>query len=202
MATQYLLTIAGETFEYAEGAAIRCFQRLDELEMKLSRFVADSDISRMNKLKEGEQLPIETETWEVMKQAIQVQQWTGGTFDIGVAEHMNIYRATKQGILSEYEMTKALEKAQQEKLAASLYLDPDQPRFYCIKQGMQFDLGGIGKGYALDQLALVLAEMDIYNYTISAGDSTVLVKGHPVHLPFWQYPIASSQEQIKAMATT
>jgi len=197
MATQYLVTIAGEAEDHAEGAAIRCFQLLDELEMKLSRFVADSDISRMNKLKAGEQMPLEYETWQVMKQAIEVQQWTGGTFDIGVAEHMNIYRATKQGILNEFEMNKALAKAQEDKLAASLYLDPDQPRFYCIKAGMQFDLGGIGKGYALDLLSQLLAEMDINNYTLNAGDSTVMAKGTPGHLPFWQYPIASSQEQKK-----
>lgn len=197
MATQYLLTIAGEEGDYADGAAIKCFARLDELEMKLSRFVADSEISRMNKLNNGEQLALDFETWEVIRQAIQVQQWTGGCFDIGVAEHMNIYRATKQGILNEFEMGKALQKAQEDKLGASLYLDPDQPRFYCINEGMRFDLGGIGKGYALEQLRIILADMDINNYTISAGESTVLVSGTPGHLPFWQFPIASSLEQKK-----
>ena len=197
MATQYLLSIAGEDGDYAEAASIQCFQRLDELEMKLSRFVADSDINRMNKLKAGEQMVLDFETWEVVKQAIEVQQWTGGTFDIGVAEHMNIYRAAKQGILNEFEMGKALQTAQEEKLQASLYLDPEKPLFYCVQEGMKFDLGGIGKGYALEQLREMLDEMDIHNYTLSAGESTVLVSGTPVHLPFWQFPIASAQEQKK-----
>ena len=197
MATQFLITIAHEEADYAESVALRCFDRLDELEMKLSRFVADSDISRINKLPAGEQMPLDYETWEVMKQAILVQQWTGGTFDIGVAEHMNIFRAAKQGILNEFEMSRALEKAQEDKHNASLYLDPDQPRFYCIKEGMQFDLGGIGKGYALDQLALLLADMEIANYTISAGDSTIITKGKPETGEFWEYTIATASQQKK-----
>lgn len=197
MATQFLVTIAGETPDYAESAAMHCFQRLDELEQKLSRFVADSDISRINKLKAGEQLILDFETWQVMKQAIQVQQWTSGTFDIGVAEHMNIFRAGKEGILNEFEIARALERAQQEKQSASLYLDPDKPNFYCIEPGMKFDLGGIGKGYALDQLALLMEEMEIANYSLNAGDSTILTRGKPENGEYWEYTIASSTEQKK-----
>lgn len=195
MATRFLLTISGEEPEYAQSVAQRCFQRLDELEEILSRFVAGSDISRINKLKAGAQLALENETWDVIKQAIQVQQWTQGTFDIGVAEHMNIFRAAKEGILNEFEMTNALEKAQEEKLKASLYVDPEKPYFYCIKPGMLFDLGGIGKGYALDQLALLLQEMDIENYSISAGDSTLLTHGFPEEAEHWGHSLASSEEQ-------
>lgn len=197
MATQFLINIAHETAGYAENAALRCFQRLDELETKLSRFVADSDISRINKMTKEDQLPLETETWQVIKQAIQVQQWTGGTFDIGVAEHMDIFRATKQGILNEFEMYTALEQAQNAKLGSSIYLSPDSPVIYCIKEGMRFDLGGIGKGYALDQLALLLTELDVENYSISAGESTVMVKNKTAQQPYWEYSIAAATEQKK-----
>ncbi len=195
MATRFLITIAGEASDYLQSVAQRCFQRLDELEHILSRFVAGSDISRINKLKADAQLALDHETWEVIKQAIQVQQWTQGTFDIGVAEHMNIFRASKEGILNEFEMAKALEKAQEEKLKASLYVDPEKPFFYCIQPGMLFDLGGIGKGYTLDQLALLLQEMGIENYSISAGDSTLLTQGSPENAEYWSHTLASTEEQ-------
>lgn len=195
MATRFLLTIAGEESDYAESVAQRCFQRLDELEHILSRFVSGSDISRINKLKADAQLALDYESWEVIKQAIQVQQWTEGTFDIGVAEHMNIFRAAKEGILNEFEMANALEKAQEEKLKASLYVDPEKPYFYCIQPGMLFDLGGIGKGYALDQLAVLLQEMEIENYSISAGESTLLTQGSPENTERWNHTLASTEEQ-------
>ena len=196
MATQFSFTFAGEEEAYVASAAQQCFDRLDALELVLSRFVADSDISRMNRLQAGQSIALELETWEVLKQAIQVQQWTGGTFDVGVAEHMKIFRAAKEGILNEFELHKALQLAQEAKANASLYLDPDHPQFHAVTPGMQFDLGGIGKGYALDQLALLLEELEIETYTLSAGESTVMVKNSHLQ-PYWEYPIASSQEMKK-----
>lgn len=197
MATQFLIRIENEEDDYAENAAIQCFQLLDELEAKLSRFVADSDISRINKMTTEDQLPLEMETWQVMKQAIQVQQWTSGTFDIGVAEHMDIFRAAKQGILNEFEMNKALLQAQEARLGSSIYLSPDSPLIYCIQQGMRFDLGGIGKGYALDQLARLLEELAVMTYSISAGDSTVMVRNDATSKPYWDYSISTATEQRK-----
>ncbi|MEL7423258.1 MAG: FAD:protein FMN transferase [Bacteroidota bacterium] len=196
MATRFQLSIAGESADYAAGAADRCFARLDYLENTLSRFIPDSEISRINRLTAGQELILERETWNVLRQAIEVQMWTGGTFDIGVAEHVDIFRAGKQGILNAYEVERALEQTQVTKAAASLYLDPEQPRLYCVQAGMRFDLGGIGKGYALDQLGLLLAEMQIDNYTISAGDSTLLIRGAPnTDRSNWQFAIASAQDR-------
>ncbi|MEM9361367.1 MAG: FAD:protein FMN transferase [Bacteroidota bacterium] len=191
MATQFTVALVGEDAQDVAWAAQQCFRRLDELELKLSRFIPDSDVSRINKLKDGEQLLIDYETWEVMKLAIAAQQWTQGAFDIGVAEHMNIFRAAKEGILNEFEMGNALIKAQESKHNASLYLDPAQPKFYCLREGMQFDLGGIGKGYALDQLALFLETQGIKDYSLGAGESTVLSVGQDSDGNPWQHTLAA-----------
>lgn len=195
MATQFYLSISGESAEYAHGAAVQCFQRLDELERMLSRFIADSDISRINRSKAGDQVLLDHETWQVLKQAIQVQLWTQGAFDIGIAEHMKIFQASKQGILNTYEMTNALATAQVQKQQASIYLHPQAPILACINEGMQIDLGGIGKGYALDQLALLLQELDIVNYFISAGDSTILTRGRRQEDSNWHMNVAASSVQ-------
>ncbi len=196
MATRFQLTIAAESEDYATGAADRCFARLDYLEQTLSRFIPDSEISRINRLNAGQELLLERETWEVLRQAIEVQAWTGGTFDVGVAEHVDIFRAGKQGILNAYEVERGLTQTQATKAAASLYIDPEYPRLYCVQPGMRFDLGGIGKGYALDQLGKLLAEMEINNYTISAGDSTLLIRGVPnPERSNWHFTIASAQDK-------
>lgn len=196
MATRFRLTIAGEAEDYAAGTAHRCFDRLDELELMLSRFIPDSDISRINRMTAGQELPLERETWEVLRQAIQVHLLTQGTFDIDVGEHIDIFRAGKQGILNDYELARALEQAQLTKTAGSIYVDPDIPRVYCVHPGKTFDLGGIGKGYALDQLATLLAELDVDNYTISSGDSTLLIRGAPkAEYSYWPFTIASANER-------
>lgn len=196
MATQFVLTVEGESKEYAENASIQVFQLIDQLELQLSRFIPDSDISRINRMKANEQLYIDFETWEVMKMAIEMSQMSKGTFDIGVARHMDIFRASKQGILNEFEMTKALKKVQLEKLEAGIFIDPEKPMAYCVKEGIQFDLGGIGKGYALDKAKLKLSELGIETFTLSAGDSTLLVSNNSDVKDSWQYSIASSQDKI------
>ncbi|MEL7220218.1 MAG: FAD:protein FMN transferase [Bacteroidota bacterium] len=196
MATYFKLTIAKEEENYAAGAAQACFERLDQLELILSRFVPDSDVSRINRMTAGQELPLERETWDVLHQAISVQAWTAGTFDVGVGAYMDIFRAGKQGVLNAYEVARALEKAQKVKASASLYIDPEWPRAYCVTPGVHFDLGGIGKGYALDQLALLLADLDIENYTISAGDSTLLIRGAPSpEHQYWQFTLTSANER-------
>lgn len=195
MATYFKLSIYNEAEDYAKNAAQQVFHLIDELEDKLSRFRPDSDIARVNKLKKDEHLPLDFETWEVLKLAIQCHIDSQGTFDVGVAEQMNIFRAAKQGILNDYETHKALEKAQQKKAEASMFVDPETPRVYCVNPGMFFDLGGIGKGYALDKVGELLQELGIATYTLSAGDSTLLIKNDTAVKPHFTYPIAAKYDR-------
>lgn len=195
MATYFKLTIYFEEETYAKNASQQVFRLIDDLEDKLSRFRPDSDISRINKLKKDEHLPIDFETWEVLKLAINCHVDSLGAFDIGVAEHMKIFRASKEGILNEYETHKALGKAQAEKEQASIFVDPEQPRVYCVNPGMYFDLGGIGKGYALDKVTDLMQEMEIKTYILSAGDSTLLIRNNTELKPHFTYPIASKLDR-------
>ena len=144
MATQFVLKLVEDDMEQAHWIAGQCFRRLDDLERTLSRFVPDSDVSRINRMKAGTTLPLDYETWELMKLAISLQQLTHNAFNVGVAEHMNIFRAAKQGILNAFEMNNALARAQREKEEARFFLDPVHPKIHCEKTGMQFDMGGIG----------------------------------------------------------
>ena len=195
MATYFKLVITNDEEDYAKSAADQVFQLIDEMEHRLSRFIPDSEISRINRMKEGDQLPLDYETWEVMKQAFIANQMSEGTFDIGVARHMDVFRAAKQGILNEYEMYNALEKVHQQKGESAFYLDPDKPLIICGNPGMQFDLGGVGKGYALDQVRLKMDELSIASFSLSAGDSTLLLGNDEQTKPHWTYPISAKMEQ-------
>ncbi|MFY0592159.1 FAD:protein FMN transferase [Roseivirga sp.] len=196
MATQFALVIAKETEDYAQNAAKQVFSLIDALEHQLSRFIPDSDVSRINRMKAEDQLPIDFETWEVLKMALGTTALTSGAFDIGVAKHIDIFRATKTGILNEFEMNNALTKVQEEKVASRIYVDPEKPMVYCLTPGAQFDLGGIGKGYALDKANDLLEELGIQNFSISASDSTVLLKNNEEDIEHWSYTIANASEKM------
>jgi thiamine biosynthesis lipoprotein len=195
MATYFKLVIKGEDQSYAQNAADQVFTLIDEMESRLSRFIPDSEISRINRMKEGDQLILDFETWEVMKLAFQVHQVSQGAFDIGVARHMDIFRAAKQGILNEFETYQALQKEQNRKLNSAFYLDPDQPLIICGTTGITFDLGGIGKGYVLDLVKKHLIDMEIEDFSLSAGDSTLLVNQAIKQPSIWKFPISAKYEQ-------
>ena len=61
---------------------------------------------------------------------------------------------------------------------ANLIIEEESRRLGPRVDGMHVDLGAIGKGYALDQMAVRLkAQHDCGNFLLNAGDSTVLAAG-------------------------
>jgi len=197
MATRFTLQISGEEEDYARTAAKKCFEKIDELEQKLSRFLPDSDISRINRMKEEDELIVDLETWAILKEAIRIGGLSRNTFDIGVAEMMDIFRAGKEGILTPREIQPALEQAFREKQQGSLFIDPDDPRVYCIREGIKLDLGGIGKGFALDRLHDIMDEYEIGAYALNAGDSTIAVRTENERSQPWTYTLSSAEENRK-----
>ena len=51
------------------------------------------------------------------------------------------------------------------------------PAITCIEAGREIDLGGIGKGFALDQLRTLLEDWGAHDALLSAGASSILAIG-------------------------
>lgn len=74
-----------------------------------------------------------------------------------------------------------------------LGLDPGRHCAGVTGPGVQFDLGGLGKGYALDRAAVILGEWGLSNARLHAGHSTVLALGAPPGEPGWSIAIRDPQ---------
>lgn len=199
MATNYHLRFMEDDTSYAQSMARTCFERIDELEAKLSRFIPDSDISRINSLKAGQELMIDIETYDCLKMAIEINQWTNGAFDIGIGEFMNIFRGYKEGILNLSEQKNALKQALDEKAGGSIYLDPDKHKIYCINPGIKFDLGAVGKGYTVDIIAQILKDSGLNNFSISASDSTTLVFQSGKYDENFKYKLTAENDEVEVI---
>ncbi len=150
----------------AADAAGACITRLEQIEADLSRFRHDSDVSRINQLSTGDTLLISENTYACLMQAFEACALTGGLFDVtlGSATWPEDY---------------APESATGD-ITGQLELAPDRPLVTCHEGGRQVDLGGIGKGVALDQLAGTLVSYKIDYALLCAGNSTLLAIGpHP-----------------------
>lgn len=202
MATRFVLEVECADETVANAFFSEAFRLVDELELILSRFIPDSDISRINALAEGKHVMIEHESWELLKKAIEVMAWTAGAFDIGVGKYMDVFRAGKQGLLNEKEVLQAQQKLYHEKQKAAIYIDPDEPRAYKVKEGMHLDLGGIGKGFVLEKISNHLSECGAKAFKLNAGDSTLLMKSDTGQQWPFSLVAAQSEQQVELSNTS
>jgi len=152
MACDWQVRIVGLSSDEARHAAAEAFERIDALEAELSRFVETSDVARLNRTPAGRWLRVGPATLAVLEVAERVRVASGGVFDVCAAEGS----ATEAGRIE---------------------LDPVAVRVRRLDERVVVDLGGIGKGFALDEAGQVLRDWGVAGALVHCGQSTVLAIG-------------------------
>lgn len=125
--------------------------RLDELERRWSRFLPESEISQLNR-STGQPIVVDRTTYDVVAAAVEAWRWSGGRYDPTVGTTM-----ARAGYDRPFaELTARTSPGDVDHLAcptpAGIELDP-YPGSIAVPDGVELDLGGIGKGAAADLLA-------------------------------------------------
>ena len=99
MATVFEVICTHDDRGYAAQASQAAFELLDRLEREMSRFVANSDISRVNALAAGQTTRVSPETMQCLKIARRMYDLTGGVFDISIGSGLEQlqHRAPRDG---------------------------------------------------------------------------------------------------------
>lgn len=163
MNTTFTMRLLGMDDHSARSLAQLCLERIDQLEGRLSRFVQDSDISRINALTGGQTLYISEDSHHCLLQAMKAAAQTHGLFDITLGKRIEHRKEGREGPLPELE--------------GRLKVHPDVPAVTCEQVGREIDLGGIGKGFALDELRILLEQWECESALLSAGASSMLACG-------------------------
>jgi thiamine biosynthesis lipoprotein len=161
MATFFQVRLAAEEQSYAADAARAAFDLLDHLEGLLSRFRENSDISAIGGLVPGEKLRVAEPTFSCLETAREMEAATAGVFSVTAAA-LRTQAVPPQWSLSRNDLS-----------------------VQCDAGRLEFDLGAIGKGFALDRMAQELADWDCPSFLLSAGGSSVLVGAPPPGKPGW-----------------
>lgn len=156
MATVYEVHAVHPDARYAAQAAQAAFDLVDRLERELSRFRPNSDISRINHLGAGESTRVSPSTLECLAIARHMFDVTGGAFDVSIGTGL-----------------------------PSLEFDPDDLTVRATTGGVRLDLGGVGKGFAVDGMAGVLDEWGITSALVHGGFSSVLALDPPPGADGW-----------------
>lgn len=163
MNTTFSFRIVDADEKEARSAVLSSIELIDKLENLLSRYVPGSDIWQINHMQAGQSLFIDDHTYACLREALEIHTQSGGLFDISLGRQI--------------EHLKSETDAPAPGIEGSLQINPDKPAVHCIETGREVDLGGIGKGYALDCVREEMCAWGIPSGLISSGASTHLAFG-------------------------
>ena len=197
MGAAFEIFIAGEEHEYARQASAAAFEELDRLEGELSRFQTASDVSQINALKAGQAVRVGLATFECLKTAAGVHADTGGAFDVTIGRLLEVWRP-KDGSKPNPSADQ-LAEARARTGMHLVVLDEADHAVGVRAGGLRIDLGGIGKGYAVDQMRALLREWSVETALVHGGQSTVYGMGRVPGKGGW--PVALKGPKGKDLGT-
>jgi thiamine biosynthesis lipoprotein len=183
MATVFEIFIVHDDARYAAQTARAAFDGLDKIEQRLSRFIENSDISQINNLGAHQPLQLGLDAFRCLRLSAGVYNQTDGAFDITIGSLLNCW-------LNEDKATPGpspqdLGSARQHTGMTLLELNETSHTVTLSASPVRIDVGGIGKGYAVDRMAQLLREWSIAGALIHSGRSSVLALGPPPRAKGW-----------------
>jgi thiamine biosynthesis lipoprotein len=161
MATIFEIICVHEDRGYAEQAAWAVFDMIDRLETALTCHRGGSDISRINRLRCGDATSVDPWTMDCLLLARHFHAETEGAFDISLGTGLD-----------------------------AVELTPADCRVRIHRSQVCLNLGGIGKGYALDRAAELMQEWEVSQALIHGGCSSVLALEPPPGHAGWPLTIS------------
>ena len=198
MATTFEVIVVYDDDRYARQAAAAAFDEVDRLEGELSRFIENSDISRINNLPANQPLRLGLDAFECLQLSCRIYAETNGAFDITIGSLLSC-RRNEDGTPRTPSQVE-LNLAHQHTGTHLLQLDESEHTIQLSVSPVQVDLGGIGKGYAVDRVAELLREWSIDIALISGGYSSVLALNAPAGTKGWPLTVSNPDNRKQILA--
>ena len=159
-------------------------------EKVMSAMDAESGLARLNAAEYGISVPVSPELERVLLLALNYARLTNGAFDPTLGPCIRLWKKSRRlGVLpSDEEREGALRACGWEKLSVR--------KGMAVKavSGMRLDLGGMGKGFAVDRMAEMLKTRGVCSFFIDST-SDVLAGAPPPGEPGWRLRVDTGKGQ-------
>ncbi|MBS1815792.1 MAG: FAD:protein FMN transferase [Acidobacteria bacterium] len=189
MGTEFEIVLIDQNRALASAMAELAFDEVDRLEELLSNYRETSELSRVNRLAGQGPVTVDPEMFAFLSAAEHWSRASDGAFDMSVGPLMRVWGFFQHAgrVPSDAEIAKA-KRVVGWKLVK---LDVATRTVRFLRDGVELDPGGIGKGFAVDAAVRLLREHGVERALISAGSSTIYGMGSPPGERGWKVIVRS-----------
>jgi thiamine biosynthesis lipoprotein len=198
MGTFARIIVVADGSRQANACILAGFDEMRRIDSVMSDYRPDSELSKVNREAFAGPVKVSTELFGILQKSVEFSRLTNGAFDITVGPLVDLWRKAGETNSAPDADTLAATKARvgYEKLI----LDANAMTVKFAVDGMRLDLGGIGKGYAVDKAVDVIQKHGAIAGMVDSGGN-IRCFGRPINRTNWlvgiQDPnIADSVEQI------
>lgn len=199
MGTTFSFYLYAASREKADEEFNAAFDEIDRLEEELSNYRASSELSRINSHATREAVTTDPEMFAFLQRSLAFSRLSGGAFDVTVGPLMRAWGFFRgQG---RYPSAAELTRAHDNVGWQYVTLDANDRSVRFLKQGVEIDFGGIGKGYAVDRVAELFRHDGITAALIDAGSSTLYAVGAPPGTEGWKVQVPRPGKRSESIST-
>ncbi len=146
-----------------------------ELEDQMTVYREQSTLMDINRQAYGQPVEVETQLFGLFQLCQKLHEETAGAFDPTSGPLIALWKQCrdKGHIPTEDELCTALQQTGME----HVLLDELQKTVHFERSGLSLNLGGIGKGFALDRIGAFLQKNEMNDYLVHGGRSSIFARG-------------------------
>jgi thiamine biosynthesis lipoprotein len=171
MGTEVSVDLWHEDVKHAEQCADLVFAEMRRIDQQMSPYIPSSELSRINQQAYLEPVKISNDLFHLIQEAIKYSELSSGAFDITFSSVGYLYDYRNRLHPSDATIKKLLPEINYRHIK----LNEKEQTIRFSTEGVRIDLGGIAKGYAIDNAVNIMRSCGIeHGFVKAGGDSYVM----------------------------
>lgn len=171
MGTNILVEVFHEDATLREQATQAVFAEMERINQKFSTYIDSSELSLLNQTAYNKNVVVSQELFDLLELSSEISALTQGAFDVTYASVGYLYSYPDKIKPSDQEIEKRLSAVDYR----LLILNKEDLSVRYKNPNVKVDLGGVAKGYAVDNSIQILKSLGIKHALVTAGGDTRLL---------------------------